>query len=377
MTLERKAALIQFAQREVEQFKQGSLERLSAYEELRERFGYGNRWSVYNALHSAKVVASRIKALGLKRAEFAEDMVPSRDYAWILGLVAGGGTVATDRRNYCSFTSSDPKLANAFRETGERLFHTNASVINEGPPRYSKEYIRVSFHGRDFQSILGDLRRTVWPETVRNQHEWVLSEPRFTWSFLEGLFETRGNVQAEDLRRYITLRTDYRAVAYFIIDLLTRVGVQNPKLIPIKDRPDHIRGVMLTHREDLKLFASNVHSRTDTTEQRLDFYRQTEFRTPPSIVESNDEVVQEWRKVKELVGGIPTSKQINKLRTQGKTKFAFTVYLKRFGGKFVKARQKLEEIVFAEDVNNTLKEYEEHSGVQVRYAPKKGVTRNV
>jgi len=269
---------------------------------------------------------------GITEAESREDFVPSRDMAWIIGVLAGGGYANPDDKRI-SIDSNSEKFLDEFKTAGERVFRVNSVYRTRVKSDGKREAKGVTFYSRKVALMLGDLGSPEWPDTIINRHKWIVENTNYLWGFIEGIFERKGNVFISKNRvKGISIGTDYVNVANFVAELLVRLGIKNPRIEHNKRGKQGIKGVRVHNIQDMKHFAENVHSKIPEKESRLSDCRELEYRRKPVRTNASD--------LSSIEGGFPT------------------------------ARDSSERTIFAESVNFALKQYEEEKGVQIRYSPK-------
>lgn len=371
---QRPIILVNFVRKEIERFRLGESDNISLIEELRARFGYSNIRDVLHHLSKARLTEERRQAKEemQRRNEIPK---PSAELAWMLGVLSNGGYVHPLGKIVLS-SSEDVDLCAKFKEVGEQLFKSDAHVGKISKEVGGRTYNRIEFHNVEASRLLGDLRRTQWPQTIEGKHSWILTDKKYIWSFLEGIFDTRGS-PTEDKPR-IRINTTSLNIANFIADLLLRVGIEDFKIVNSSFTAEKINGISIGNLKDLKFFAENVQSSVASKETILEFFRQRTLRRPHELSISNEEIIEEWASLKRLLGHTPSLYEILELRRLGKTKYSPSVYAKKFGGSeedksernFPKARGSLDMILFSRSVNGSLREYQDYTGKQIRYIPK-------
>lgn len=211
------------------------------------------------------------------RVEQEVIFAPSRNLSWIIGILAGGGYVSSSGMVYVN--SSDKELHEYFSLNCETIFHLNVATHFQATGKDGRRYDRSYFHNHHVADLLGDLRRTKWPETLQKKHSWILNNKDYVWGFIGGFFEVRGWVDPK-LEAGIKLSTSYPTVGYFLADLLTRVGIKKPGINYLKSKTE-IRGVWIDKNDDIELFTDNVHSKIPRIEDLLRRYQQKIFSKNP------------------------------------------------------------------------------------------------
>jgi len=262
---------------------------------------------------------------GITEAESREDFVPSLDMAWVLGVLAGGGYANPDDKRI-SIDSNSEKFLDEFKTAGERVFRVNGVYRTRVKSDGKREVKGVTFYSRKVALMLGDLSSPEWPATILTDHKWIVENSNYLWSFIEGVFERKGNVFISKNRvKGIFIGTDYVNVANFVAELLVRLGIKNPRIEHSKRGKEGIKGVRIHNIRDMKHFAENVHSKIPEKESRL----------------------SDCRKLKRYGG--PRRRSVKSYPT-------------------VTKQEGIEK--WKQDVNSVLKQYEDESGIQVRYTSK-------
>ncbi|OGH19809.1 MAG: hypothetical protein A3D74_04620 [Candidatus Levybacteria bacterium RIFCSPHIGHO2_02_FULL_37_13] len=287
----------------------------------------------------------------------SETIPPSRELAWMIGVLAGGGySNPNDKR--ISMDSDNEEFVRAFKSAGERLFGVNASVRTKKGEDNTKKLKGIVFQGKKITNTIGDLRGSEWPRTIVEQHKWIIENSNYLWSFIEGIFDRRGNVSmGKDSVRGVFIYSDYANVANFLAEILVRVGIRKPLIEHDKRGKQGIKGIRFENKQDLKYFADNIHSRIQGKEERLEACRQLTVGRRKRSVEvpvktskriTKEDAISEWIRIKTFLGHTPNSGEIERLKRDGGTKYSSSVYYRRFGeGKFSKARENIEKIVSA------------------------------
>jgi len=205
-----------------------------------------------------KDVAGQFHKLGIRETAPAPT---ESELAWMLGVICGNGFIGKeyDRRIFLT-RSNEPELLEEFRIIGQRLFGKESKAMSN----------RVGFFGRQVISDLGDLRNDAWPDTIRSKHEWILNDPKHTWKFIEGLFDTKGNIQTKPKDdNAIYFRTNNRPSADFIKNLLLSVGLKNPTIHSGKINKQIIYKVGVYNTADLKVIADSIRPKSTNKQKKL------------------------------------------------------------------------------------------------------------
>jgi|SRR3989344_4789491 len=253
--------VVEFAASEIEAYRLGLKESLSTLQELSQRFGYSHR----NKEASVRMVLA-YAGLGFQRREIfvGKNISPSIEYAWMLGVIVGRGSIVEAGK--VSLRRSSPELLQSFKNTGEELFKTNASVGTEGLGS-------ITFYNAELAREIGNLNRSQWPEVIKSKHPWVLADTKYNRPFLEGLFDTRGKVVLRIYGGSILFPTTYINAAGLICDLLARIGVENPLVTYFNKSKSRTTGVTVRN-QDAVFLANNLHSKVIKKESQLETLRQ-------------------------------------------------------------------------------------------------------
>lgn len=363
--------LIGFVRDEIDQYREGVLDRLSSNDELRVRFGYKDKTSIVRHLSKTSLLDTRREAW-VERETL--QITPSIDWAWMLGVLATGAHVRSTGR-ISVFVENDDFMT-AFIAAGERLFGVNPRTKPIRSSRTGREKRYVEFNSKRATNSLGDLGRYRWPQTIKERYPWILEDPKFSWAFLEGAFDRVGDVHpGTPYGTRLRFNVSDLDGANLALYMLTSLGVKEPKLPAQREISTGIRGVGIYNVEDIKLIAANIHSKIPEVEAKLEFFRQRPLPVPVSSPDSNEEAIQEWINLRRTLDHVPTAPEIHRLRQLGQTRFYPHIYISRFGQiherrTFSAARSHLEKIVFEREINQALSEYEGERGIQVRYTPK-------
>lgn len=263
--------LISFVREEIRLFQSSEIRSISTNEELRERFGYEQTSSFYPLLRKEGLIFERrmIRARGgyLKQGA-GYSLTPSYECSWMIGILAGGGSVAPTGVIAISETDSD--FLDIVKSRGERLFGIHGfkdtlRIKADGSP-----YQYIHFHNRGLARQFGDLRRHVWPQTVLDRHHWIIEDSRYIAGLLEGIFDTRGLV---DPSKVIILLTSYPNIANFLAELLIRIGIEKP-VVRYKDQDNAVTiGAGIYNLRDMGAFAQIIHSNISQKEEELEEIR--------------------------------------------------------------------------------------------------------
>lgn len=255
-----------------------------------------------------------------------ELITPSLEWAWMMGIIAGGGNISSSGR--ISFMQKEEKLRVAIKSRGERLFGINANI----PPLYvTIRTPTIEFNTTKYARALGNFTRDAWVETILNRHAWMTRDNRYMWAFLEGIFETKGHFDRIPRKKHdnLELNTGYLSSANFLAELLVRVGIENPKIRTANYAREGIAGVVIASLKDIKHFAAHVHSVIPNVEGQLAFYRDVDPEQLSKVVTPED-IIKEWSRITTILGHTPTRRDVNLLKTLGLTEFGEYFYTSRF-----------------------------------------------
>lgn len=153
-----------------------------------------------------------------------------------------------------------------------------------------------------------------------------------------------------------------------ISELLTIIGIKRPVILHSLHLKEGVQGVTIANIPDLKQFCESIHSVIPEKEKVLDTFRQRILEDARIAIQSEDQLISEWRTIYTLLGHIPNSSEINELRMQGKTKWGASAYADRLGKtesgrSYLKAVKYLSAILgLSVDLTNKKLPYR-HSGI--------------
>lgn len=357
---EHKQPLVEFVRTEIDEFHSGNISRISTNAELQARFGYLRTSSFYPILRRVGLLEERRKIK--KQGGQKEPIIPSQESAWMIGILAGGGNNNL-RSGAMVLSDKDKSLLQAVKSTGERLFEIRGNIRTLRTKEDGTVYNCVHFHNYAISRQLGDLRRDRWPQTIIDKHPWILGNDSYIANFLQGIFDVRGLI-APQLGIIIT--TSYPAVANFLSELLTRLGIENPLPAYTAKDKQKLKGIGIWRKTDMKLFADQIHSRKPEKEAKLEIFRQRESArsvNPPIVVRRSPAnkaylLIDEYKKAREISlkirGSLPTILDIAQLRHQGVVHYTAHTLANHFGdGSFIRARQRLEDILSNQEGEHT------------------------
>ena len=357
--------LINFVREEIGMFKRGEIPYVSSNTELGRRFGYGSksklsihRYLIKEGLAEERPLLPRKPRLR-KETKSELFLTPSRDLAWMLGVLVSRG-YCSPMDDIISVDSVDERFLKTFKSIGERLLRVNARERRVKSVQGSDEKLGISFYSKRSALALGDLRRTVWHNTILEKHGWILAEQEYTWGFIEGVFDRVGYVKFPKDSKGREIGFNSKDMAMFIADLLASVGVRRPSVARDSlKRGRDIKGIAICNLDDIKLISNNIHSNIVEKEKRLQIYRKmTRKRLSPSEIYA--EAIEEWRRLRKILVNI-TSEEIVRLKREGKTRYSVGVYTRKFGksdgqSSFIIARERLEGIIQEEEQGGSKEE---------------------
>lgn len=214
-----------------------------------------------------------------------------------------------------------------------QLARTIGILAGEGAVKFPKWVQQID----GIAPFLGDLSRTQWPATLNAFHPWIKAEPDCLWGFLEGFFEIRGDIETGLPRRRIRFHTKCPLIKQELRSLLQKAGVGNPVI--------QKRGVFIGKISDIKTIARHIHSDNPKKESMLAFYRTYINRQPRVKNPSLDDILAEWKRIKDMIGRDLTSREVRRWKKEGRTLYSEIVYAARLGGSFPIARETLDKLL--------------------------------
>lgn len=316
--------LASFVHEEIINFRAGEISSIIPIEELITKFGY-SRGYISRILRITGLREER-QAIQAENTRLAEIFTPSSELAWILGVLAGGGSV--DRNNgEISLGRSREGLDSTFISVGEKLFKLNVRYKNLMIGG-EKECQRPRFFDISLARALGDLRVDGWPHTILERYSWIFKNEAYMWVFLTGIFDTRVSVEVGK-NRQMKFNSINPAAISFMLDLFSRVGIRRPFVTYSEGK---LSRVTIKNIKDLKFIAENIHSYVPDKEEKLRLLRKQSLKDGYERALSGNEVIAEWTRLcSEVLGHVPTCQEINWLYRQGKTKWTSTTYAYHFG----------------------------------------------
>lgn len=366
---ERAQNLVRYATEELERFRIGEIESVSSLGELASRFDYnlrrGSTGNINRILQRAGLHEERknIPRRGIhgKKESYFDSPIPSSDFAWVIGVLAGGGFV-NGRDRHISVESGDSQFLEEFKVTAERVFRQEASYRVKDTQEGNQVIKGIIFSSSSLAIAIGDLRNTHWNSTIAEKHEWILKEHRYSWSFLSGFFDRVGNVYSSSGNRKIVFYMEDLYSANLLADLLTKLGVEKIHYESKKNARHGIQGISVTNIRDIQLIAANIHSRVLKKEKQLEVCRNLkivsealdlEQESDFSHTSTRESVVEAYSMVRTIClrekGRLPTKKDILNLGKKGIAQDIVSI----FGhGNFSKAREELEKLLIMREHND-------------------------
>jgi hypothetical protein len=185
-------------------------------------------------------------------------VVPSEQWAWMLGYLCGGASVGNQT---VAANSLNWDQVDVFKRRGEALFgvkgHESYYRVETDRPVAKK----VSFYGK-WVGELGDLRRETWASTVVDKYGWVLSSQEYVWSFLGSYLDTNARVKAPLGERFgVMFHTHSGDGIELLGELLSRVGVSGAAPIRgVRSGEQKWRGVMVDQLWDVYQLSDSLRS---------------------------------------------------------------------------------------------------------------------
>lgn len=317
--------------------------------ELAVQFGY--------SIRSASYISTLLRRAGLStmRAPEKPSVIPppSKDLAWMIGVIAAGGHNNLETGKITVASQNDDKLLATVQSVGEGMFAVRATVNTRRINKRNKVYQDnlVIFSNTKISCFLGDLRRDNWPGTVVDQHGWILQNQEYMWSLIRGFFDVRGGIYTYEGKKHVSqhqifLKTPSIYAINFITELLAQLGLKRLSITRRSSTKSSVVGISIYSLDDIRLFANNIYSVIIDKEAQLDYYRQRFSFFGKQQVYTDEEGVEEFIRITQLLEHHPSSTDISHLKERGGTRFSVTFYATRFGqGSFVKARENLERII--------------------------------
>jgi len=232
----------------------GELRSFPTESELAQQFGYQPS-SVGKVLRSAGITKEAVSS------EHRKAMLnPSLDLAWMLGVISGNAFMGKGYETRIRLQrSNNPDLLREFQNVGKKLFGKDPKVTPT----------KVTFFDKSMISELGDLTNNSWPQTISEKHDWILKNSIYTWKFIEGLFDARGNLSIKPGGNALYFVFNNQSSSSFLGDLLLRIGVQHPTVSVQTIKQTTLYKIGVYNISDLKLIAGNIHSKNPDNQNKL------------------------------------------------------------------------------------------------------------
>lgn len=358
---ERATQLREFVRQELDLYKSKQISQLTPMSQLAEQFGYKDTDRARSVLRRARMMEERDT---FDKESRKESLQPSVESAWMLGVLTVGGFVRTEKPVVIVITR-DKTFAEKFSVIGEHIFKTNANARThkDNYRGREREDQRISFHNYDIITTMGDLKAPNWVNTIREKYDWILKNSDYSWAFLEGMFERIGSIDKKIADKTINLhlhgvhldfQTSYPEVADFISHLLGQLGIQKPNIIYDSTLARGVKRVSIGNVVDMQMLAGHIHSVVPEREALLEMYRVLDTRRGNPSYErysfSEENALQEYQKLLQMLGREPTRNDINRLRREQRTKYSSLFYSRNFGnGSFKSARENIRKKLGSED----------------------------
>lgn len=342
---QRARELREFVKRELDRYDSGEINSLPSNSDLMHRFGYKDPSRLYPVLRPTGFFNRR----RLLESDPRHEISPSSGTAWIIGALTGSGHVNA-KSGRITLGSKDLEMLQEFKSVSQRALGVSASlketVIRAKEGRETKRRF-VNINNKAGAAYLGDLRQDRWVDTVASKHKWIQLSDRYTWSFLEGLFEVRGDIYIYDPgARLMVIKTASLSGANFISELMVRAGIKDPHIRHSAITKEGVDGVMLGETKDLYTFAQNIHSQIRRKEEKLKLLRAKQFRLWRPNNYSDEQILEEWKQIILSLGPVPKANDIKRLYKEGEIGISPETYARRFGqGSFTRARQALGQMI--------------------------------
>lgn len=266
---------------------------------------------------------------------------PSEEWAWMMGVLSVAGSISSTK---IELISPHPELHDLFQLRGEMLFRASSQLFY----RNSNKSPSVAFYSKSVASMLSDIRRNTWINALTNEHEWLLQDDKYIWSFLNGIFDVRGGVYKTGRKKLPTIfvaNSPTLTEALFLSGLLSRVGITEPAVT----RGQYVT-IKILSLKDSKLFAENIYSVIPKKDGQLDVFRKIQKETKIKAY-TEDEMIKEWFLIRTIIGHSPTTTEIKNLHDLELVNIDHRVYMRSQFGQgetkksFKTARLKLDSMV--------------------------------
>lgn len=126
---------------------------------------------------------------------------------------------------------------------------------------------------------------------------------------------------------------------------MVRLGIKNPTISRSRLAKEGVTGVALYNLDDIKRFTTSVHPINQEKAAKLNQIHDRESQRGKSPWYTDEQIVENWVKARELLGHSPTASELRRLRREGVIQCSVTVYVNRFGsGNFQQAKENLDKI---------------------------------
>lgn len=220
---------------------------------------------------------------------------PSAEFAWILGVLCGGGAV---KQGAISISGYEIDFLAIFSQRFEQLFQLKPRRYTQLDKKADKNRTSYAFNNRALVAELGDLRTASWGETIPHRHAWIAEDATYAQAFLGGYFDRNGTLTNP------LVDDDYRAVLHLsswtgyhtLESLLENVGVSG--VAPKKSArvATNLRGVQIDGLMRMHRFANVVTSLQPRKETLLDLYREL----PPRVFNVDPRILAAYEQAMDL-----------------------------------------------------------------------------
>ncbi len=271
----RATKIIDYATELLERRQDSEMVAIPTNREIAQQIGSKGRDYVGQVLKKAGLQQA-IMTARQKDREIGEEslVVPSAEWAWILGVLSGKGYV---KDGNITISSKNKDLLEAIERTGEFLFRKTPSTYYRTDLTDGKKHGIKHLGSLRVTNSIGDLTQHNRLQTVVDKHSWILKDTRYLWSFIGGLFDVRGYVfLAEGKTGYISFDFGNRQTAYFMAELLVRGGISRPLVYSFfrEDKNDERFLLRISNHEDMQKFANSISPKVADKEKRLQRVRE-------------------------------------------------------------------------------------------------------
>lgn len=226
---------------------------ITSHESLAEEFEINHK-TVYKAIREAglqgKIAESK------RRAKESLEIVPSQEYAQLLGMMVGRGRTALHRGYTIVFTHPEEDVLESFKTKGEHLFGLTGFRRRVEKDRGNEAII---FNSRTHARLLGDFRSQQKDITIREKHPWVFEEDYVNY-YASGLIDATGSAYLTSTKRAVEFFTVYPNIAELHHEMLIRMDMKQPKIIHGKHSHYEVQGAGIYNIPDVRSFANKVTS---------------------------------------------------------------------------------------------------------------------